>query len=122
MENYTNNQWFVGDFQVAFDHQTTSNQSGYYLDIKIYNVITSDIQLNSKVDLVTKSIEIKADKEKKEGNLISGTREWAMEGQKAIQKLNYDEWDQYLEDTKEGILEVYDWSRGQWLENNTLNG
>lgn len=119
IENYAKDQWWVGEFQVAFDHKTQSNQTGYYLDFSIYNVINSEIQFTSKVDLSTKSLEVKGEKSKKEGNTINNAREWTVKGQKAIQKLNYDEWDDYLEKTAEVVEEARNWAINKWIVNDT---
>lgn len=120
VENYAKNQWWVAEFQVAFDHKTNSLQTGYNLNIRVYNVINSELEFTSKIDLSSKSLEIKGEKDKKKGSNTNNTREWAVKGQKAIQKLSYDEWDDYLKKSKEGILEVNDWSINQWVENNTF--
>ena len=120
MENYSINQWWVAEFNVAFDHTTSPNGQGYALNIKVYNVINSNLQFTSTVDLVSQTLEIKGSASDKESTTSNNLRKWAVEGQEVVQKLNVDEWDDYLQDTNEAIIDIGLWAQSQWEENGSF--
>jgi hypothetical protein len=119
IENFAKDQWWVGDFQVAFDHKTVSTQAGYYLNIRVYNVINSSIEFTSRVNLITKSLEVKGEKSTKKDTPIGDARTWAVENQKAIQKLNYKEWEEFMKKTTTGITDAGIWATNQWVKNDS---
>lgn len=118
-ENYIRNKWWVAEFQVAFDDATNLEQYGYSLNFSIYSVINSDVRFTSQVNLITKTMEVKAPKSEKESTVAEKSREWAVSSQKAVQKLNYDEWKEYAKTAKESSWDALEWATKNWNKNNT---